>query len=92
MGISGITAAAVSAPRDRVALKFGAPWQQQRTNAKRSASNAATRRTRTLARRQTTSRGADCDEALKVFLQNLLDSMLIAFMWEFSRWWLVRVD
>jgi hypothetical protein len=32
------------------------------------------------------------DKALKVFLQNLLDSMLIAFMWGFSRWWSVRVD
>jgi hypothetical protein len=92
MGISGIAAAAARTLQDRFALKFSAPRQQQRTNAKRSTSNAATRRTRALARRQTTPRGADCDEALKVFLQNLLDSMLIAFMWEFSRWWLVRVD
>ena len=34
----------------------------------------------------------DRDEALKVFLQNLLDSMLIAFMWGISRCWSVRVD
>jgi hypothetical protein len=32
------------------------------------------------------------DEALKVLLQNLLDSLLIAFNWEISRCWLVRVD
>jgi len=32
------------------------------------------------------------DEALKLLSQNLLDSMLIAFIWEFSRWWSVRVD
>jgi hypothetical protein len=35
---------------------------------------------------------ADRDEALKFFLQNLLDSLLIAFMWGFSRCWSVRVD
>src|SRR5579863_3389190 len=34
----------------------------------------------------------DRDETLKVFLQNLLDSMLIAFMWGISRCWSVRVD
>jgi len=32
------------------------------------------------------------DEALKVLVQNLLDSMLIAFIWEFSRWWSVHLD
>jgi hypothetical protein len=32
------------------------------------------------------------DKALKVWLQNLLDSPLIAFMWGFSRCWSVRVD
>jgi hypothetical protein len=32
------------------------------------------------------------DETLKLLSQNLLDSMLIAFIWEFSRWWSVRVD
>jgi len=32
------------------------------------------------------------DEALKVFLQNLLDSLLIAFMWGIGRCWSVRVD
>jgi hypothetical protein len=34
----------------------------------------------------------DRDEALKVFLQILLDSILIAFMWGISRRWSVRVD
>ena len=34
----------------------------------------------------------DRDEALKVFLQNFLDSILIAFMWGISRCWSVRVD
>jgi hypothetical protein len=39
------------------------------------------------------SSNRDHDEALKVFLQNLLDSMLIAFMWGISRSvWSVRVD
>jgi hypothetical protein len=32
------------------------------------------------------------DKALKVFLQNLLDSPLIAFMWGIRRCWSVRVD
>jgi hypothetical protein len=32
------------------------------------------------------------DEALKVLLQNPLDSPLFAFMWGFGRHWLVRVD
>jgi hypothetical protein len=39
-----------------------------------------------------TSRGNNRDKALKVSLQNLLDSPLIAFMWGFSRCWSVRVD
>ena len=37
-------------------------------------------------------RSVERDEALKVFLQNLLDSPLIAFMWGNCRCWLVRVD
>jgi hypothetical protein len=32
------------------------------------------------------------DEALKVLLQNLLDSPLIAFIWGIGRRWSVRVD
>jgi hypothetical protein len=39
-----------------------------------------------------TSRSNNRDKALKVSLQNLLDSPLIAFMWGFSRCWSVRVD
>jgi hypothetical protein len=39
-----------------------------------------------------TSRNNNRDQALKVSLQNLLDSPLIAFMWGFSRCWSVRVD
>jgi hypothetical protein len=35
---------------------------------------------------------ADRDEALKFFLQNLLDSRLIAFIWERCRYWSVYVD
>jgi hypothetical protein len=38
------------------------------------------------------SQTAQRDEALKVLLQNLLDSLLIAFMWGFGRCWSVRVD
>jgi hypothetical protein len=32
------------------------------------------------------------DKALKLSLQNLLDSLFIAVMWGFSRCWSVRVD
>jgi hypothetical protein len=39
-----------------------------------------------------TSHSNNRDKALKVSLQNLLDSPLIAFMWGFSRCWSVRVD
>jgi len=39
-----------------------------------------------------TSRSNNRDKALKISLQNLLDSPLIAFMWGFSRCWSVRVD
>ena len=39
-----------------------------------------------------TSHANDRDKALKFWLQNLLDSPLIAFKWGFSRWWSVRVD
>jgi hypothetical protein len=37
-------------------------------------------------------REGDRDEALKFFLQNLLDSRLIAFIWERCRYWSVYVD
>jgi hypothetical protein len=39
-----------------------------------------------------TSHANDRDKALKFWLQNLLDSPLIAFKWGFSRCWSVRVD
>jgi hypothetical protein len=32
------------------------------------------------------------DETLKLFLQNLLDSMLFAFMWGNSRYWSVHMN
>jgi hypothetical protein len=43
-------------------------------------------------RKMQRGRRAARDETLKVFLQNLLDSMLIAFMWGNSRCWSVHVD
>jgi hypothetical protein len=46
----------------------------------------------TVTRDQFTTRCNNRDEkALNVWLQNLLDSPLIAFMWGFSRCWSVRV-
>jgi hypothetical protein len=59
---------------------------------RRSASRKCDRRARRRkARFDVPSRG-DRDEALKVFLQNLLDSLLIAFKWGIRRCWSVRVD
>jgi hypothetical protein len=45
-----------------------------------------------LTRRFNASSTDDRDEALKVLLQNLLDSPLIAFMWGLGRCWLVHLD
>jgi hypothetical protein len=57
-----------------------------------SASHECYRRVqRREARFDAPSRG-DRDEALKVLLQNLLDSVLIAFKWGIRRCWSVRVD
>jgi len=50
------------------------------------------RRAPRLTRRFSASPTVVRDEALKVLLQNLLDSPLIAFIWGIGRCWSVRVD
>jgi hypothetical protein len=81
--------ASTAAARCVVARPARASW---RSYIRRSASRACDRRERHREARFDAPLRGDRDEALKVFLQNLLDSLLIAFKWGIRRCWSVRVD
>jgi|SRR5580704_9874632 hypothetical protein len=88
MLVSTIVVAAAGAPSRRVIPVVSsvrlAGDRSRRRQSTRTFGERATRRARRLVRRLPVCRSGDRDEALKVFLQNLLDSMLIAFNWGFT--------